>query len=234
MPINRKLNLVFLHIPKAAGTTVEKILDMSCKSNFFTIDRNHGGNVNWISLEKFSEEEKQFCAAKNMQHFTFLELKKILEPEFFNNAFKFSVVRNPYSRIISEYFFVKKIAGFNPLLTNIEVDCPSFSFFVKTQLILPRLQRVHKFDGHLETQASFLLNENGDLSSINKIYKFETEMQDCLDFCRQRANINIMNIHAREGDYDKNIAQYYDAETKDLVYNFYKQDFDLFGYNKDL
>ena len=53
MPINRKLNLIFLHIPKAAGTTIEKILDMSCKSNFFTIDRNHGGNVNWISLDKF-------------------------------------------------------------------------------------------------------------------------------------------------------------------------------------
>ena len=64
MPINRKLNLIFLHIPKAAGTTIEKILDMSCKSNFFTIDRNHGGNVNWISLDKFSEEDKVICEAK--------------------------------------------------------------------------------------------------------------------------------------------------------------------------
>ena len=45
MPINRRLNVIFLHVPKAAGTTVEKILDMSSRNNFFTMDRNLGGNV---------------------------------------------------------------------------------------------------------------------------------------------------------------------------------------------
>jgi|APGre2960657404_1045060.scaffolds.fasta_scaffold18819_3 hypothetical protein len=234
MPISKNFNVIFIHIPKTGGTSVEKMLDMSRKNNFYTTNRKTEENIKDLIFNNFSEEERLICSAKNMQHFTLIELKKLLDSNFFNNAFKFSIVRNPYHRLISEYFFALYIAQYNHLLTNIREECPTFPLFVQTQLNLPKLQRIQRFDGHLETQNSFLLDENGTLNSIDKIYKLETEMQDCLDFCRQRANINIMNIHAREGNYDKNIAQYYDAETKDLVYNFYKQDFDLFGYNKDL
>lgn len=233
MPINRKFKTIFVHIPKTGGTSIEKILDMSRRNNFYSTNRKFDENTKNLIFDNFSEEEKLICSAKNMQHFTFLELKKLIDPNFFDSAFKFSIVRNPYARLVSEYFFALKVAQYNHLLNSIREESPSFDLFVKVQLNLPRLERIRKFDAHLETQCSFLLDENNTLNSFDKIYKLETEMKNCLDFCKMKANINIIDIHAREGTHEKDMTRYYNEETKDLVYNFYKQDFDLLGYNKD-
>jgi len=241
MPINKKFNIIFFHVPKTAGTSIEKILDMSYKKNFYTAfgpsDRKNSLQIEdfcereKINLTNLTLEEKKLCLYKNMQHFTVKELKKILDPSFFNSAYKFSVVRNPYHRIVSEYFHMCKICSYFSEFNGFLLQNFDFKEFVKNELSLPVEQRILKYDGHLEPQSYFLLDENSSLSYLNKIYKMETDIQECLQFCGQVANINTNNIHARNGDYDKNYSQYYDDFTKNLVYNFYKEDFDLFGYS---
>jgi len=235
MPINKKFNIIFVHIPKAAGTSVEKVLDMSSKENFFSMHASLGKlkrkHTNELNFNFFTEQEKAECEAKNLQHFSIKELKKLLDPEFFNSAFKFSVIRNPYHRIVSEYFYIKAAEGKNPDYQDFNVRFPTFASFVETELQLPKYDRILKYDAHLEPQSHFLLDENNSLSDLNKIYKFETELDSYFNFCYSKANIKNINIHAREGIYEKDYSKYYNEETRDLVYNFYKQDFELFGYD---
>ena len=73
----------FIHIPKTAGTSVEQFI------------KDNGKNeINYLGVQN----------NRSMHHYTALELKK-LEPHIFDIYYKFSIVRNPYDRLLSEYYW---------------------------------------------------------------------------------------------------------------------------------
>ena len=43
---------------------------------------------------------------RSMRHFTVLDIKTLF-PNLFNKYYKFSFVRNPYDRLLSEYYWCK-------------------------------------------------------------------------------------------------------------------------------
>lgn len=228
MPVNYKNKLIFIHIPKCAGTSIEKMLDMSTPANYFSRTKSRSS----VSRVAFStDEEYEKCAVKNLQHLTFKELKKVMKPEIFNSCTVFSVVRNPYTRLVSEYeYCLKDNSRVGP---DFKTDCSTFDTFVQTQLDLSVLDRITKYDGHLETQASYLLNDVEDLSSISKIYRFET-IEEAITELKQYTPIKD-DVIARQGDYSRNYAEYYSSETTvNKVKEFYAQDFELFNYDPNV
>jgi len=76
MPIFEKDKIIFIHIPKTAGTSIGK---------FFDIDY-----------------EKKYINSHKFKHNTFIEYANILKDNL-NNYKIFSIVRNPYDRIFSYY-----------------------------------------------------------------------------------------------------------------------------------
>jgi chondroitin 4-sulfotransferase 11 len=78
MPLSRFYKCIFVHIPKTAGTSVEKILNTGTEADFYS------------------------TKAPTLQHLTWLELKNKLTFDY-SNFYKFAIVRNPYDRIVSEY-----------------------------------------------------------------------------------------------------------------------------------
>ena len=231
MPISNKHKILFVHVPKCAGTTVEQMLDMSGIHNLFSTSYSPDRIQKQFSFENFSQEEKEVCLLKNMQHYSYIELKKLLPQKIFDSYYKFSIVRNPYDRIVSEFLYAKNCG--RKLKKNYFYNFSTFKEFVSTQLTIPIKQRIEKYDAHLETQKSFLINEQGDLSGLDKIYKMETELDDCLKFLNFKIGVDL-KIHARKNYYDRSIADFYDGEIQELVYNFYKEDFNLFGYGANL
>ena len=219
MPISHRYKIIFIHIPKCAGTSIEYLLDIEGVECFFTLGNKTAG-INYIPRDVFTPEEYIQCTNKNMQHYTLLELSKILQPDIFNTYKKIAVVRNPYSRLVSEYNFRK------PLF---KLETLTFKDLVVNKLNLDKVTRNKIYDGHLETQTSFLTNIQGNFDSIDKIYKFES-INEC---------INDINTITGKHDYphlrnsnNNNWEQYYTPELKELVYNFYKEDFVNFGYTK--
>lgn len=92
MPLYRMRDKVFLfiHVPKAAGTTVEFCLE---KWRIGFLDRSFNG----------------LYFPCSPQHFHSSIIEKIIDTEKLD--FSFSVVRNPIDRIVSEYNFRKKFFG---------------------------------------------------------------------------------------------------------------------------
>lgn len=235
MPINHELKTLFVHVPKCGGTTVEKILDMSTEENFFTTTKTIHKIYSKLDFSMFTSEEKKEVEAKNLQHCTIIELEKLLPKNVFieNNYYKFSIVRNPYHRIVSEYFYMVQASTRVNQLRDFPIRFPNVSSFVLSELALPRIQRIRKYDGHLETQSSFLLDANSTLTKLNKIYRFESEMESCLELAKSISKMTIEGVHERNGGYDKtDYSEYFTFEAKELVYQFYKNDFDLFKYSK--
>ncbi len=100
--INNSYRFVFVHVPKAAGTSVTAALGVL--TNY--CDQEIGGTV-------FGEEIqgaylKRFGLAK---HSTAAEIRSLIGAVTWNRYFTFSFVRNPFTRAASTYNFLRKWPG---------------------------------------------------------------------------------------------------------------------------
>lgn len=101
---NNKQILSFIHIPKNAGTSIEVL------GNKYGYKWGHNSNA----FKKYNITEKseilKDLAASSVWHIPpkFINNNKGFDV-YFKNTIPFCVVRNPYSRIISEYNYYERI-----------------------------------------------------------------------------------------------------------------------------
>jgi len=223
MPISYQYKTIFIHIPKCGGTSIEKILGMACQEDFFAYDHIYQLKNIKVPKEKFTPEEYTLCIAKTPQHLTFRELKKIIPVDVFDSFSKFSIVRNPFSKLVSEYNYIKSL--------DCHSDVIEFRDLIE-YLKLDKFKRIHRFDSHLEPQSSFLMNENLEIDDSIKIYKFES-LSECIQDMLKISPINY-EVHARKSKIYRPYQEYYTPEMIDVVLNFYKEDFVNFNYTTEL
>lgn len=240
MPINHSLEVIFIHIPKTGGTSIEYTLGM------------HGEKSD-IGIVPYLNQTKnfQFFFGEGLQHLTSSEIKRILSGMHFNdyttgsnvkrfldrfffinkkrdvhnlwNSYtSFSVVRNPYDRLVS-YLAWRETQWNGSVCFN--KHC--FSHFVRNELT----ERMINNKRHLWPQHKFIF-QNGK-PQVNFILKFENLQND---FKTMMERIGLMGkelfekrMVSRHSDYH----DYYTPELLKIVYDFYKDDFELFGYKKE-
>lgn len=139
---------------------------------------------------------------KNIKHRRIKYYKKIYRKQI-NDYFKFTIVRNPYDRILSFYFWKK---GKN----NQVFIRDEFIKFVKKKRSFQ-----HKF---IDNSFHIIYFEN----LIEDLKKIE-----CLKNVVNFDNYPKLNASSNS---KLNYEELFDKELKDLVYNKYKKDFELFGY----
>ena len=87
------LKCVFVHIPKTAGTSIEQVL--------YPLLSNDGTVISGMSdtnlFAGWNKEHKFW-----MHHATMQQINELYEKDV-SNYFKFSFVRNPYERAISDW-----------------------------------------------------------------------------------------------------------------------------------
>lgn len=111
MPINKQHKLLFIHIPKNGGTSIENFFNMMGNDSFY------GGNSITESGVLYSP-----------QHLTPNLLQKYLGKNIYDTYFKFSFVRNPYDRVKSEFFWRQRIGEIN---TDTDFKKWIFNFYSK-------------------------------------------------------------------------------------------------------
>ena len=96
MIISKSRNFIFVHVPKAAGTSVSRHLSQFTEAG--DVDINP-------PLSAFAEFNcREFGLRK---HTSAQEIRAFVGPDAFSSAFKFAFVRNPYARLFSLYNFLK-------------------------------------------------------------------------------------------------------------------------------
>lgn len=197
-------NILFVHIPKTGGITVESWL-ASIAPLHFCSDYNAG----------FS---KTFLATP--QHFTADDIKKLFVDGFFSYSFLF--VRNPYGRLESEYRYLHKMGHLQRSIKNLWT-VPSFNQWIKKSL-----KEIHKnpwiWDNHLRPQWEYIYPpidifkmEEGLLSGIKTVAsKINVEAPKTLPHLNHTREINVTTT--------------WDDESRELVQKYYARDFKEFGY----
>ena len=149
-------------------------------------------------------------------HMPVSAVKKQLGNNIFNNYFTFTIVRNPYDMVVSRYFFQKKTRAW----------CKDMSFkdWVK------QLKK--------EKYTNYNLYSIDDKPVCDFYIRYET-LKDDIETVLQKLGIIDYDLHdlpVLKGDIrDKNIhyREYYDNETKKIVEEIMKKEFDMFGYKFD-
>ena len=146
----------------------------------------------------------------------------------FDNIKIFSVVRNPYNRIISDMLWWGKYRDKNNIfeknpLPRIKKDfTPEQVYDIIVNSYINRTD----LDNHNEPQYKFLCDDNMNLIPSIKIFKCETlnETNDEInEFIRQNINIKRKNVN-------KNYLSFLNDKSINIINEKYKRDFELFGY----
>ena len=209
--ISFKHKFIFVHVYKAAGTTVKNVLrpyakDLSKPQRMVNrLSRRFGGPVWFPPLVQ---------PARN--HATATEYKAYLGEEAYATFFKFAFVRNPYDWLVSLYEYVRQ----NPKHHHHELYLKmSFAEFIAWRCGEAR-----------ELQNSFVL-EDGKII-VDFIGRFENLKAD---FATALARAGVVGeLKHLNPSKRRPYREYYDATTQRLVAEAYAEDFELFGYSKEI
>ncbi|MFB6307408.1 MAG: sulfotransferase family 2 domain-containing protein, partial [Flavobacteriales bacterium] len=147
-------------------------------------------------------------------------LNNVFNPEIsekeYKSYFKFTFVRNTWARVYSWYSNV-----INDEFHRKEYNIPdnySFKDFIN-----------YKLDHENFSQLGFLIDKNGNIP-LDFIGRFENLQSDFSYVSRQIGLHDSQLPHLLNRGH-KNYKEFYDNETKDLVYKFYKKEINYFEFH---
>ena len=201
MPYYRKKNLLFIHIPKTGGGVIERAIKNVCKQELYSSARNKllPPPYNQVSLQH------QFCR-------TIRRYSEKLKVNF-NNIKIFTVVRNPYDRLISDLFWYRLIK--KNYTSQQVLDVIKNNYLDRNDL-----------DNHNKPQYEFVTNREGQL--IERIRIFKTGLLN-----KDNPKINRFlgfKINIRKKNINNDYSKYLNDKSIAIINKFYKKDFQLFKF----
>ena len=184
---------IFIHIPKTAGTSIKNYFGMKTPKDIEPLK----------------------------QHDTVYDIKEKI-PIKYKSYSKFTIVRNPYDRMVSWFHYLKIKTNPTNFFTG-EVNQEQFEF--KKNIDFKQwLKNPNKYFIYPRELLSVQCNWIDD--TVN-VLKYENLKNDLENFFK--TEIEIPHIHNSNHD---NYLKYYDDQCLDLVYKEYKKDFKKFNYKK--
>ena len=240
-PQHYKLELI--HIPKTGGSALEQAA--SSKKIFwgyyhFT-DKRKNGDYYRHQIEKVYKARGQQLFTKVLWHLPISQLQQnnvthnVGTP--YDNKDTFIVVRDPYDRLLSEFFYKMNNKRKNKKRLNKK--------FLNRTVITWLLQFKENYQenqaGHLIPQHEFLFDKN-DKIVVDHVLRFDHLKEDFTELvklypgylgdlelpekaekgAKSGAHINIFNLTVDD----------FDSDTKRLIEDVYAKDFEYFGFQK--
>ena len=207
--ISIKHRFLFVHIPNTGGNNIQKALSLFSKDKLEKNQEFHDGK------ERFGLEN---AGLKYHKHSILNEYKRVLPEIIYNSLTKFTVVRNPWDRMISRYF--------SPHKGRMEFDKEVFKRII---------YQSHPIEFYVNSNPKWLRffpNNPLKRSDIDCFLKFEDLEEEFLRICSVLGlkDVSLEKLNKSERiDY----RYYYDNSLKDMVNKKFKKEIDFFEYTFD-
>ena len=149
--------------------------------------------------------------------------------------YKFTTVRNPYSRLVSRYFYAQTRHIHKKQFTNLtfkdfvvggHANTPmNTSWVAKTA---PHLKKLLNKVGFFDNQVEWMQNDAGEMV-VDFAIKTENLQEDFNIVCDKIGIPQRQLPHVNKTKH-KNYTEYYDDETRQIVAEKYARDIEYFGY----
>jgi hypothetical protein len=160
-----------------------------------------------------------------MQHATPKQMidLDLLDVSTWNKYYKFTIVRNPWSRSLSDYMWLKKTKKIEDTFENYLTRNGKFYSVLRDQ------SNINYRGDHLNTQSSYLETDNFD--SINQIIRFENMKFRIPILLNQLGfrNLNIPHSNRSKNKYN-HYSEFYNRKKMKLVKETFIDDITKLGY----
>ncbi len=236
MIICHNKKFIFIHVPKAAGSSIKNYLkgflkfdDVNCQvagADINVRSAKAGGAPAYLEYMRTEHGVHK--------HSTANEIRAGLGNEYFDGFFSFAFVRNPYARAYSAFrFTLKWDEKLRPESARYqEIKDMSFEQWLQSSYVANYKMMQTKQQSH------WLPNQN----VVSYIGRTET-FDDCMFEILHRISGNpkksansveilrsVRNNQSTQIDEWKNMS----GEAIDLIYKLYRKDFENFGYSQSL
>ncbi|SMO32044.1 sulfotransferase family 2 domain-containing protein [Ruegeria faecimaris] len=215
MIISRGRSYIFVHIPKTGGTSLSLALEQRAMKDDILLGDTP-------KAKKRNRRIKQLSARGRLwKHSTLADIEGVLSPDELSGMTVFTLVRNPWDRLVSYYHWLK-VQGF---------DHPAIA-----------LARAHSFEGfvcHPATQQSlrqhparhYVTRADGieQCQYFIRLEAFDQDAEPLFDHLGFRITLPHLNRSERAKDY----RSYYSAASQEAVAEACAEDIDRFGYSFD-
>jgi hypothetical protein len=201
--MNIQKQLKFIHITKCAGTFIEEI-----------------GRENNIKWGKYHKEYGWW-------HETFIS-----KPQKMKDKFDwFVIVRNPYTRILSEYYC--QWGGINhESYKNKEHTKDEFNKFLIDKIKNRQNSYLHNIEGHHYTEQYKYIDDSC-CQHIIKLEEIDVNLQPLFDMYNIKIDVKDckkINTTVNKFKYNNFTVEDFNDELIEIINSIYKKDFELFGY----
>jgi len=204
------MNSVFIHIPKTAGGYVVNRLGL----RHLHFPRRIKDGFNQEGMVYFGH-----------QNYARLVKRGIVNKEFDKSAFKFTFCRNPFDRVVSHYFWTRKM---HPDILKHDISFLDFTrMFGEPQRPNRISRRIGGGDWFRPQKVSV---ENISLDFIGKYESLDNDLNKLAKIFNIELKPSGIIRKTRHDHYQK----YYNDESADNVRRYYKDDFEFFKYDDNL
>jgi len=227
--ICKPFDCIFVHIPKTAGRSVEMFF-----MNKLGFDRDNDADRERLLITDNDDPAKGTEKLSHLSATEYVQCGHISQRKF-SSFYKFSFVRNPWARLVSEYRYRNYLSH------------KSFKDFVMNKLPAPGRDDKYR---HVMPQTEMLYDKEGNLL-VDFVGKFERLQQDFGRVCEHLGftdsslpHINSSDKKSRElrrkmrnflycnGENDlRSYVDFYDDETREYITDLYRTDIENFDYS---
>lgn len=219
MLLNKKL---FIHIPKNAGMTIRHSPMLKDKTIVATTNVHKSAEYSRAVLNKMNSLGDHH----GYEHARWRDIRK----DVTDNVTAFAVVRNPWDRVVSRFFFAKKLIEVEKKISHTYADVSSFEAFLEER----HKWGNEKYMWHRAVRGWYptvdhVTDEAGNLKC--DMIRFDKLNEDLIEYFNiplmsRARNVTAMNTHATYMDM-------YTDKTEQIVADWYAKDIEMWGYDFD-
>ncbi|TRZ44988.1 sulfotransferase family 2 domain-containing protein [Robertkochia solimangrovi] len=212
MPIDREKQLIFVHIPKVAGTSIEKAFNMY---------GDHFNSSFENAFGQYSHENETYA----LQHISIFQLEKlgILQGDKLKKFYSFCFVRNPWDRAVSDFKWHRSVRNKNF----------KFRAYLKEALNITQQyeknRTINYTNCHYVPQSWYIYDSEG-VKGVDFIGKYESLEKDINFIMTQHKMEEVSLTNSNQGKAIPYVFYFLDIRNIFLISKIYREDIKNFNY----